>query len=72
MAYSPDGAFLASGSLDKTIRIWNITEGKEIKKLEGHLDKVYSVTYSPDGAFLASGSGDGTIRIWNVAEGKEI
>ena len=36
VAFSPDGKFIISGSLDKTIRVWNLINGKEIMKLEGH------------------------------------
>ena len=41
-----------------TVRIWNLEDGKEILKLEGHEKMIMSVVYSPDGKFIASGSRD--------------
>jgi WD40 repeat protein len=57
---------LASGSLDKTIKFWNVKTGKEIPILRTHQSGVYSVNFSPDGKTLASGSDDKTIKLWNV------
>jgi Tol biopolymer transport system component len=71
VAYSPDGKTLASGSLDKTIKLWDVATGKEQATLKGHTDGVRSVAYSPDGKTLASGSDDQTIKLWDVATGKE-
>ena len=59
---------LASGSQDKTIRLWNITDGSS-REVGRHADEVWSVAFSPDGRTLASGSKDKTIRLWNAADG---
>jgi WD40 repeat protein/serine/threonine protein kinase len=72
VGFSPDGNTLASGSLDKTIGLWNTTKGEITQTLKGHTDIVTSVDFSSDGNYLASGSSDKTIRIWDLRTGKSI
>ena len=69
VAFRPNGVMLASGSQDRTIRLWNLNTGKLKTTLTGHTDAVNSVAFSPDGQTLASGSWDGTIRLWNPNNG---
>ena len=71
IAFSPDGATLASGAGDHTVRLWEVASGRERAVLRGHTDEVRAIAFSPDGATLASGSGDHTVRLWEVASGRE-
>jgi WD40 repeat protein len=59
---------LASGSWDKTIKIWNATDGTLKRTLYGHTDYVYALAALNNGD-LASGSRDSTIKIWNPVDG---
>ncbi|MCT7977949.1 nSTAND1 domain-containing NTPase, partial [Laspinema olomoucense] len=72
IAFSPEGKALASGSNDKTIKLWNVKTGEEIHTLTGHQAGVWSIAFSPEGKALASGSNDKTIKLWNVETGEEI
>ena len=70
VAFSPDGKTLASGSRDGSIKLWDVTSGKNIATLKGHADVINSVAFSPDGKTIASGSFDKTVKLWDVASGK--
>ena len=72
VSFSPDGQVLASGGLDKTIKLWDVGSRREIATLKGHSDVVYSVSFSPDGQVLASGGLDTTIKLWDVGSRREI
>jgi WD40 repeat protein len=72
VAVTVAGKTLASGSYDRTIKLWELATGKETAILRGHTDGVYSVTFAPDGKTLASASQDDTARLWDVASSKEI
>ena len=63
---------IASGSSDRTIRLWNASDGRLLRTLEGHTADVNSVTFSPDGQTIASGSYDKTIRLWNASDGRHL
>jgi WD40 repeat protein len=68
IAWSPDGRLLATPSLDRTVRLWDVSSGSS-RALTGHTDAVISVAWSPDGHSLASGAKDGSVRLWDVEEG---
>jgi sugar lactone lactonase YvrE len=72
VAFSPDGALLATTSLDKTVRLWNPATGEHLRTLQGHTETVWEVAFSPDGALLATTSYDKTARLWNPATGDHL
>ncbi|KAK9913027.1 hypothetical protein M0R45_036854 [Rubus argutus] len=66
--WSPDDSMLASGSLDNTIHIWNMSNGICTAVLRGHSSLVKGVTWDPIGSFIASQSDDKTVIIWRTSD----
>lgn len=69
VAYFPDGRRIASGSRDRSIRIWDADSGVCIRVLEGHTEGVWQLAISPNGRLLASASDDGPVRLWDADTG---
>ncbi|UCH93238.1 MAG: NACHT domain-containing protein [Candidatus Aminicenantes bacterium] len=71
-AFSPDGKTIISASEDKTIKLWDVQSGKEIKTFIGHKGRVWDCTFSPEGKFILSAAEDNTLKLWGVRSEKEI
>uniref|UniRef100_A0A8C2HDF7 EMAP like 3 n=1 Tax=Cyprinus carpio TaxID=7962 RepID=A0A8C2HDF7_CYPCA len=76
MRYSPDGSFLAVGSHDNFIYIYNVTEGgrryTRFGKCTGHSSFITHLDWSKDGKYIMSNSGDYEILYWDVASGCKL
>ncbi len=78
LAFSPDGARLATGSWDQTAKVWEVVSlrtGEPAEPsvvLRGHVGIVSGVAFSPDGRRLATASEDQSVRLWDVRTGQEI
>lgn len=66
--WSPDDSILASGSLDNTVHIWNMSNGICTAVLRGHSSLVKGVAWDPIGSFIASQSDDKTVIIWRTSD----
>jgi WD40 repeat protein len=72
MAFSPDSRFLATGSKDRTARLWDTTKGVEVRRLASGAVRIDDLAFSPDGGAVVLACADGRARIANVATGAEI
>ena len=71
VAFSPDGARLATGAEDGAARVWDAATGAELLAIREHGAAVRSVAFSPDGSRLLTASDDATARVWDVVDGRE-
>lgn len=76
ITFSPDKKSIASGSVDKTIKLWQVSMAWEIRTFGGwfsgnHSKEITCLAFSPDGKYLVSGSRDATLRLWQVKTGKQ-
>jgi WD40 repeat protein len=72
LAISNDMKWMATGSDDKMIRLWNPKTGLFVKELSGHTWKVTSLNFSLDGRYLVSTCNNGEVKVWNVESGLEV
>jgi WD40 repeat protein len=70
-AWSPDSSRLATASADNTVRVWDISSGREVTVLAGHGWLVRWCAWSRDGTRIASASSDKTVRVWDINTGRE-
>lgn len=70
VAFSPDGKLLTVGDTDGRIRVWLVSDDKEILSFQGHSSWIMSIAFSCDGVTFASSSIDQTICLWNVRTGE--
>jgi WD40 repeat protein/serine/threonine protein kinase len=72
VAFSPDGHRIATGSWDRTAKVWDAASGKELLTLKGHSGGIISVAFSPDGRRIVTGSEDQTAKVWDAASAREL
>jgi WD40 repeat protein/serine/threonine protein kinase/tetratricopeptide (TPR) repeat protein len=66
IAFSPDGRRIATGSSDRSVKLWDTATGRDVFTLRGHANTVVAVVFSPDGYRIVSGAYDETARVWDA------
>ncbi|MGO9171104.1 MAG: caspase family protein [Rhodomicrobium sp.] len=85
VSFLPDGHTALSGGCDEfdekqafppclrgSLKLWNLSTGRELRSFTRHTFDVFSVAISPDGHFALSGGGDNTLKLWDIASGREL
>jgi WD40 repeat protein/sulfur relay (sulfurtransferase) complex TusBCD TusD component (DsrE family) len=80
VAFSADGKLLASGSMDKTVRVWDVATRRELRVYRGSREVINSVAFSPDGKLLAAAGGSETnypeegqiVILWDLQTGRKL
>jgi len=73
LVFSPDGVEqIHPGRGDGTVKVWELSDDKEVLTLKGHTNRVFTAAFSPDGHRVVTGSLDRTARIWEVESGREL
>ncbi len=72
VAVTPDGRRAVSASEDRTLKVWDLETGQELRTLEGHGARVIGVAVTPDGRRVVSASWDNTLKVWDLETGQEL
>lgn len=72
VAITPDGQCAVSAADDQTLRVWDLSSGRELRVLCGHNGNVNAVAVTPDGLSVVSASDDCTLKVWDLGSGREL
>lgn len=67
--FHPNSNYIASGSSDMTVRLWDCVTGNQVRLMTGHKAPIYSLAFSVEGRFLASAGADNRVLVWDLAHG---
>lgn len=67
--FHPNSNYVASGSSDMTVRLWDCVTGSQVRLMTGHKGPIFSLTFSTEGRFLASAGADHRVLVWDLAHG---
>lgn len=69
LSFEPQLHVLATGSMDKTCKLWDLEQGKMLMDLAGHQGEIISLSFTTEGDRVLTGSFDGTAKIWDLRSG---
>ncbi len=72
VAVSPDSNYVATGSRDRSVKLWELSTGREVRNFLGHDGSINGIAFSTDGKFILTSCSDMTAKIWEVETGKNI
>jgi WD40 repeat protein len=72
ISFSPEGSWVATGSHDSTLKLWDLHTGQQVRTLAGHSKRLQTTVFSPDGKYIASKSIDHELRVWEVSTGTDV
>lgn len=67
--FHPNSNYIATGSADRTVRLWDVLNGNCVRIFTGHKGPIHSLAFSPNGRFLATGATDGRVLLWDIGHG---